>query len=74
VKKNQSVPGPPEEKWTREKVKRYLVQRFYTRFHISLILASSGLAAKLTNWVLLHGGVHGMWMRYPIAVPMAING
>jgi hypothetical protein len=49
VKKNQSEPGPPEEKWSREKVKRYLVQRFYTRFHISLILASNGLAAKLTN-------------------------
>lgn len=71
MKKSQSKPGPAEEKWTREKVKRYLVQRFYTRFHMSLILASSGLAAMLTNWVLLHGGVHVMWMRYPIAVFMA---
>ena len=71
MKKNQSKPTPPEEKWTREKVKRYLVQRFYTRFHMSLILASSGLAAMLTNWVLLHAGVHVMWMRYPIAVSTA---
>jgi hypothetical protein len=25
----------------------------------------------LSNWVLLHGGVHVMWMRYPIAVSVA---
>lgn len=61
----------PEGKWTREKVKRYLVQRFYTRFHMSLILSSSGLVAMLTSWALLHNGVHAMWMRYPIAVTMA---
>ena len=56
MKKNQSRPGPAEQKWTREKVKRYLVQRFYTRFHMSLILASGGLAAILT----MHGGMHDM--------------
>jgi hypothetical protein len=71
MKKPHSRPSPAEETWTREKVKRYLVQRFYTRFHMSLILASSGLAAMLSNWVLLHAGVHVMWMRYPIAVSMA---
>ena len=53
----------PEGKWTREKVKRYLVQRLYTRFHMSLILSSSGLAAMLTSWALLHQGVHAMWVR-----------
>lgn len=58
--------------WTRERIKRYLVQRFYTRFHMSLILASSGLAAMLGNWVLLHAaGVHDMWIRYPVAVSLS---
>lgn len=57
---------------TREKVKRYLVQRFYTRFHMSLILASSGLAAMLGNWVLLHAAdVTQMWIRYPVAVALS---
>ena len=28
--------------WTRERIKRHLVQRFYTSFHMSLILMSSG--------------------------------
>ncbi len=72
--KNESVPGPAEQKWTREKVKRYLVQRFCTRFHLSLVLASSGLAVIFINCVLLHGGMHDMWMRYPIAVSMVISG
>jgi hypothetical protein len=71
VKDNRDKPGPAQGMWTREKVKRYLVQRFYTRFHMSLILASSGLAAMLGNWVLLHAGVHVMWVRYPIAVSIA---
>lgn len=51
----------------RERVKRYLIQRFYTRFHMSLILMSAGFAAMLTNWTLLHWGVGKMWIRYPIA-------
>lgn len=54
--------------WTRDKVKRYLVQRFYTRFHMSLILSSSGLSAMLANWLLLHGGMDAMWLRYPFAI------
>lgn len=66
-----SKPGPLDRKWTREKIKRYLVQRFYTRFHMSLILSSSGLAAMLTSWALLQQGVHAMWMRYPVAIAVA---
>lgn len=59
-------------KLTRERVKRYLVQRFYTRFHMSLILASSGFAAMLGNWALLHAvGVNQMWVRYPVAVSLS---
>ena len=57
--------------WTRERVKRYLVQRFYTRFHMSLILSSSGLAAMLASWALLHAGVHAMLVRYPVAIGTA---
>jgi hypothetical protein len=52
-------------------VKRYLVQRFYTRFHMSLILSSSGLAAMLASWALLHAGVHSMLVRYPVATGVA---
>jgi hypothetical protein len=58
--------------WTRDRIRRYLVQRFYTRFHMSLILASSGLAAMLGNWALLHAaGVTDMWIRYPVAVSLS---
>lgn len=57
---------------TRQRVKRYIVQRFYTRFHMSLILASSGFAAMLGNWALLHAaGITKMWIRYPIAVSLS---
>ncbi len=52
----------------REHIKRYLVQRFYTRFHMSLILMSAGFAAMLVNWGLLHAGVGKMSVRYPLAV------
>ncbi len=52
----------------RDYIKRYLVQRFYTRFHMSLILMSAGLAAMVVNWGLLHAGVGRMWVRYPLAV------
>ena len=65
-------PGRSTSIWTRDRIKRYLVQRFYTRFHMTLILMSSGLAAMLGNWVQLHAiGVSAMWVRYPIAVGLA---
>ncbi|MDP2785055.1 MAG: hypothetical protein Q8O38_10765 [Sulfurimicrobium sp.] len=71
MKTDNGFPAKAGVKWTREKVKRHLVQRFYTRFHMSLILASSALAAMLANWLLLHGGVYAMWLRYPVAVSVA---
>jgi len=71
MKETRSKLGTAKAKWTREKVRRYLLRRFYTRFHMSLILASSSLAAMLTNWVLLQGGVYVMWMRYPISVAVS---
>lgn len=61
----------PISLWTRDRVKHYLVQRFYTRFHMSLILTSSALTAMLVNWLLLHGGVGAMWLRYPVAISVA---
>lgn len=54
--------------WTREGVKRRLVQRFYMRFHMSLILSSSALAAMLASWAMLHAGVGSMLARYPVAL------
>lgn len=63
-------PETPEGR-LRERVKRYLVQRFYTRFHMSLILMSAGLATMLSNWVLLRAGLHAMWLRYPITITLA---
>jgi hypothetical protein len=36
MKEYEIEPGPAEQNWTREKVKGYLVQRFYTRFHMAL--------------------------------------
>ena len=57
----------PEGK-VRLRIKRYLVQRFYTRFHMSLIMMGAGMAAMVSNWALLHWGVTKMWMRYPVAV------
>jgi hypothetical protein len=54
-----------------ERVKRYLVQRFYTRFHMSLILMGAGFTAMISNWTLLHWGVTKMWVRYPIAMTLS---
>jgi hypothetical protein len=61
----------PKGKMTREKIKNYLVQRFHTRAHMTLILMSSGLAAMIGNWIMLHAGVSAMWVRYPIAVSLS---
>lgn len=70
AKQHELAPLTPGQ-LARERVKRYLIQRFYTRFHMSLILVTAGLAAMLTNWLLLRIGIHAMWMRYPVAVTMA---
>ena len=64
-------PDTALENAERERVKRYLVQRFYTRFHMSIILSTSALSAMLMSWALLQGGVDAMWMRYPVAIAAA---
>ena len=65
-RQNQEL-ATPEGK-VRLRIKRYLVQRFYTRFHMSLIMLGAGMAAMVSNWALLQWGVTKMWMRYPVAV------
>jgi len=57
--------------WTREGVKQRLLARFWTRFHMSLILLSCGLAAMLANKLLRVMGVDAMLVRYPIAVAVS---
>ena len=56
---------------TREGVKRRLMQRFYMRFHMSLILSSSALAAMLASGAMLRIGVTSMLARYPVAIAAA---
>lgn len=68
AKQKKPVPVEKEPDTPQARIKRYLIQRFYTRFHMSLILMSAGFAAMLTNWSLLHFGVTKMWLRYPFAV------
>jgi hypothetical protein len=67
----KKAPPPAAAFPSREGLKRRLVQRFYTRFHMSLILASSGLVAMLASAALLKVGVTAMLVRYPIAVAAA---
>ena len=69
-KKKEDLPLTPSQ-IARERVKRYLIPRFYTRFHMSLILVTAGLVAMLTTWFLLRIGIHVMWVRYPVAISFA---
>ncbi|MBK8322975.1 MAG: hypothetical protein IPL06_09590 [Betaproteobacteria bacterium] len=66
ARRNPQAPG-----WTRQGVKRRIVERLWVRFHMSLILASSGLTAMLASWVMLQAGVGSMLVRYPIAIAIA---
>ena len=71
-KKRKPVQEPETpESTARTRIKHYLIQRFYTRFHMSLILMSAGFAAMLSNWALLRAGLGAMWLRYPIAISLA---
>lgn len=74
AKQKKSTPAKkPEtpEGTARTRIKHYLIQRFYTRFHMSLILMSAGFAAMLGNWALLRAGLGAMWLRYPITISLA---
>lgn len=59
---------PPPIPLDRQEVKRRLLARFWTRFHMSLILLSCGLAAMLANKLMRVMGVDAMAVRYPVAV------
>lgn len=49
-------------------MKQRLLARFWTRFHMSLILLSCGLSAMLANTLMRWAGVDAMLVRYPVAV------
>ena len=67
---DDDVPLPPKGS-TREKMKAFIVRRYNTRTHMSLILFACGFTAMITSWSLLHLGVHSMLMRYPLAISAA---
>ncbi|MBI5632560.1 MAG: hypothetical protein HZA15_03680 [Nitrospirae bacterium] len=52
----------------RERFTRFLKERFFLRFHMSLILIGTALSGLLVSWALLHLRVGSMLIRYPIAV------
>jgi len=52
----------------RERFTRFLKERFFLRFHMSLILTGTALSGLLASWALLHLHVSSMLIRYPIAV------
>src|SRR5258706_13484501 len=61
----------PARGWSRERLKGYLVKRYDTRFHMSLIRGSTCLVAMLVSHCLMQAGVHDMRARYPIVVSLA---
>jgi hypothetical protein len=58
-------------KLSREAIQQTLTRRYSPRIHMSLILATCGLAAMIASWSLLHLGVGSMLVRYPIAISLA---
>ena len=54
-----------------EIVKRRLLRRGWPRFHVTLILLSTGLAGFLASFTFLHLGVPSMGGRYPLAILFA---
>lgn len=52
----------------RERFVKFLRERFFLRFHMSLILTGTALSGLVVSWALLHLHVSSMLIRYPIAV------
>jgi hypothetical protein len=65
------MPKDKPEKGPRGRLKAFIVSRYSTRVHMSLILASCGLSSMLGSWFLLHFGVHSMLLRYPVAITLS---
>jgi hypothetical protein len=58
-------------RWSRDRIKAFLLRRYSPRLHMSMILATCGLVAMLSSWILLNLGVGSMLVRYPITVALA---
>jgi hypothetical protein len=52
----------------KEKFSKLLKERFFLRFHMSLILSGTALSGLIVSWALLHLNVKSMLARYPVAV------
>jgi uncharacterized membrane protein YgcG len=52
----------------RERLRRSLTARFWLRFHASLIVAGTFASGFMTNALLLQWPVHGVMLRWTIAV------
>lgn len=62
---------PHDEKWrtrARRALERYFEKRSAPRLILSVLLILTGTAGLLISFLLLHGGLDAMWLRYPIAV------
>jgi hypothetical protein len=61
----------PDLKWrqrARQSLERYFRKRSAPRLILSLILVLTGAVGLAVSFLLLHGGMRAMWLRYPIAV------
>jgi len=52
----------------RERLTRFLKERFFLRFHMSLILTGTALSGLIVSWALLHLNVSSLLLRYPLSV------
>jgi hypothetical protein len=52
----------------KENFTKFLKERFFLRFHMSLILTGTALSGLIASWALLHLHVNSILIRYPIAV------
>jgi hypothetical protein len=55
----------------RESLKKWIVARYSTRLHMSLILGATCLVAMISSAAMLHAGLHDMRLRYPCVVTLA---
>jgi len=53
------------------RLRRILLRLHSPRVHMGAIVALTGLSGLLCSFVLLHAGMHEMWLRYPLSVAVA---
>lgn len=56
------------------RVQRQLIEQSFPRLQMMLIVLLTGGCGLLSSFVLLHLGVHGMALRYPLALALAYGG